>query len=176
MRYWILAAIAALGLSDVARAEVVETGPQGFRLKSVLQIKAPPSRVYQAIGELGRWWDPEHTYSGKAENMTMPLQAGACWCETLPGGGVRHGVVELAWPQQGMIRVDASLGPLQDEGVRGALYYHAVARDGGTELTVTYNVGGVRDYTIRAAPLVDQVLSGSFARLKRYVETGKPAP
>lgn len=175
MRAWMLAAIAALSFAGGARAEVVETGPQGFRLKSVLQIKGPPARVYQAIGEIGRWWDNEHTYSGKAENMSMPLKAGACWCETIPGGGsVRHGVVELAWPQQGMIRADAALGPLQDEGVRGALYYHAVAKDGGTELTITYNVGGVRDYTLKAAPRVDQVLNGSWARLKRYVETGKP--
>jgi len=175
MRAWILAAVAALTFAGGARAEVVETNAQGFRLKSVLQIKAPPARVYQAIGEVGRWWDGEHTYSGKAENMTLPLQANGCWCETIPGGGsVRHGVVELAWPQQGMIRADAALGPLQDEGVSGALYFHMVAKDGGTELTVTYNVGGARDAMVKAGPAVDGVLGGAWARLKRYVETGKP--
>ena len=172
-----LAVAAALSLAGAAHAEVVEQGPNGYRLKTVLQIAAPPARVFQAIGEVGRWWDDEHTYSGKAANMTMPLQADACWCETLPGGGsVRHGVVAIAWPAQGMIRAEAALGPLQDEGVIGALLWQMKARDGGTELTVPYNVGGVRDFAIKSAPLVDGVLSANWSRLKRYVETGKPSP
>lgn len=175
MKIVALAAMAALASAGAARAEVVETGAQGFRLKSVLQIKAPPSRVYQAIGEIGLWWDSQHSYSGKAENIALPLQAGACWCETIPGGGsVRHGVVVLAWPEQGMIRADAALGPLQDEGVTGALYFHAKSKGDGTELTITYNVGGARAATLKAAPVVDGVLNGGWSRLKRYVETGKP--
>ncbi len=175
MRSMVLAALAAVAFTGAARAEVVETGPQGFRLKSVVQIEAPPARVYQAIGEIGRWWDSAHSYSGKAENITLPLQANACWCETIPGGGsVRHGVVVLAWPEQGMIRADAALGPLQDEGVNGALFFRMKPKDGGTELTITYNVGGARDFVLKAAPQVDGVLTGGWARLKRYVETGKP--
>lgn len=175
MKAVVLAALAALAFGGAARAEVVETGAQGFRLKSVQQIQAPPARVYQAIGEIGRWWDPEHTYSGKSGNLSLPLQAGACWCETIPGGGsVRHGVVVLAWPEQGMIRADAALGPLQDEGVSAALLFQMKPKDGGTELTITYNVGGARDFALKAAPLVDQVLNGAWARLKRYVETGAP--
>jgi uncharacterized protein YndB with AHSA1/START domain len=175
MKGWLLAAAAALALGGAARAEVVEQGPSGYRLRTVLQIKAPPARVYQAIGELPRWWDGEHSYSGDARNISLPLQAGACWCETIPGGGsVRHGVVVLAWPAQGMIRADAALGPLQDEGVTGALLWQMKAKDGGTELTVTYNVGGARDYAVKSAPLVDGVLSSGWARLKSYVETGKP--
>lgn len=175
MRVPILAALAALTIAGAARAEVVETGASHFRLRSVQQIAAPPAQVYKAIGEVGRWWDDAHTYSGKAGNMSAPLQANACWCETLPNGGsVRHGVVALAWPDQGMIRMEAALGPLQDEAVSGALFYHLKAKDGGTELTITYNVGGARAATVSAAPAVDQVLTGAWSRLKRYVETGKP--
>jgi hypothetical protein len=174
MRAWTPAVIAALLLGGAAHAEVVDTGPQGFRLKSVLQVKAPPARVYQAIGEIGRWWDGAHTYSGRAENLSLSLTAGGCWCEAIPGGGVRHGEVLLALPEQGMIRIDAPLGPLQDEGVSTALFFHMVPKDGGTELTVTYNVGGVRDFALKAAPAVDGVLSGNWARLRRYVETGRP--
>jgi uncharacterized protein YndB with AHSA1/START domain len=175
MRIAILAVLAAMTFAGAARAEVVESGPQGFRLKAVRQIKAPPARVYQAIGEIGRWWDGEHSYSGDARNITLPLQANACWCETIPGGGsVRHGVVVLAWEAQGMIRIDAALGPLQDEGVSGALFFQAKPKDGGTELTVTYNVGGARDFIAKAGPGVDGVLNGAWDRLKRYVETGKP--
>lgn len=175
MRAWILATIAAVTFAGAARAEVVESGPQGFRLKAVRQIKAPPARVYQAIGEIGRWWDGEHSYSGKAENITLPLKAGACWCEAIPpDGSVRHGTVVLALPERGMIRAEAALGPLQDEGVSAALFFHMVPKDGGTELTVTYNVGGARAFIIKAAPGIDGVLNGGWDRLKRYVETGKP--
>lgn len=168
-------AAAILSIAGAARAEVVDEGPSHFRIKAVYQIAAPPQRVYQAVGEVGRWWDDAHTYSGKSANMTMPLAANACWCETTPdGGSVRHGVVVLAWPARGMIRLDAALGPLQDEGVSGAMLYQAKAKDGGTELTVTYNVGGARAVTLQAAAAVDGVLTGSWARLKRYAETGAP--
>ena len=61
MKAWVLAAAISLGAIGAANAEVVEQGPSGFRLKSVVQIKAPPERVYQAIGELPRGWDREHT-------------------------------------------------------------------------------------------------------------------
>jgi uncharacterized protein YndB with AHSA1/START domain len=177
MRAWVLAATAALAMGSAAHAEVVETGPQGFRLKAVRQINAPPAKVWAALGEVGRWWDGAHSYSGKAENMTMPLTANACWCEAIPGGGsVRHGVVALAWPAQNMLRVEAALGPLQDEGVTGALFFQLKPKDGGTELTATYNVGGARDFILKAAPSVDSVLNGGWDRLKRYVETGKPTP
>ena len=37
-----------------------------------------------------------------------------------------------------------------------------------------YNVGGARDFVLKMAPQVDGVLTGGWARLKRYVETGKP--
>ena len=175
MRSWMLAAVAALALTGAARAEVVETGPQHFRVRIVQQVAAPPDKVWKALGEVGRWWSDEHTYSGKAASMTMPLAANACFCEALPNGGsVRHGVVALAWPDQRTLRVEAALGPLQDEGVAGALTFQLKGKDGGTELVTTYNVGGVRDVTLKAAPLVDKVIAEQTVRLKRYVETGKP--
>ncbi|MFZ5717980.1 MAG: ATPase [Pseudomonadota bacterium] len=177
MRIAVLAAIAALSVSGAANAAVVERGDGWVRMKTVQQIEAPPAKVYAALGEVGRWWDDDHTYSGKAANMSMALQADACWCETIPGGGsVRHGVVELAWPEQGMLRVSAALGPLQDEGVTGALFFHLKPKDGGTEVTITYNVGGARDFVTKGAEGVDMVLNVQWERLKRYVETGKPTP
>lgn len=175
MRTFAMVAAALLAAAGAARAEVVDKGPQGFRLKIVQQVAAPPDKVYAAIGEIGRWWSDAHTYSGKAANMTVTLKAGACFCEALPDGGeVRHGVVELAWPSRRMVRLDAALGPLQDEGVSGALTFLAAAKDNGSELTVTYNVGGARQALVEAAPGVDGVLAEQAVRLKRYVETGKP--
>lgn len=174
MRSMILAALAAVAFVSDASAEVVDKGAYGFRLKFVQQVAAPPDKVFRALGEIGQWWDGAHSYSGKASNMTMPLKATDCFCETLPGGGsVRHGVVELVIPNQ-LVRVDAALGPLQDEGVSAALAFNLKAKDGGTELTTTYNVGGARDFIVSIAPAVDGVIGGAVKRLKSYVETGKP--
>jgi uncharacterized protein YndB with AHSA1/START domain len=174
MRIAVLAAMAVLGLAGAANAEVVDKGPSHFRLKFTQAIAAPPEKVFKALGEIGQWWDGAHSYSGKASNMTMPLTANACFCEALPnGGGVRHGVVEAVMPNQ-LVRVDAALGPLQDEGVSAALTFNLKAKDGGTELTTTYNVGGARDFIVSIAPAVDGVMGGAVKRLKSYVETGKP--
>jgi uncharacterized protein YndB with AHSA1/START domain len=174
MKSLVLAA-ALLALAGAARAEVVETGPSGFRLKTVRQVAAPPAKVFEAIGQWGRWWSDAHTYSGKAANLTVTLQPGACLCEALPGGGgVRHGVVEAAIPGR-LVRLDTALGPLQDEGVSGALAFTLKPKAGGTELTTTYNVGGARDAIVRIAPNVDEVLTEAVGRLQRYAETGRPS-
>jgi len=166
--------LAATGVmaAGAAQAAVVEKSAAGFRLKSEGQVAAPPARVWKALGEIGRWWSPDHTYSGKAAALSMPLTAGACFCEVLPdGGGVRHGVVVLVIPRQ-QLRVEAALGPLQDEGAGGAWTFQLTPKDGGTHLLMTYNVGGAREAIAAAAPGVDGVMSEGFARLKAYVETG----
>ncbi len=167
-----LAAVLAAG--GVARAEVVESGTQGFRLKTVQQVAAPPAKVYAALGEIGHWWNDTHTYSGKAANLSAPLQAGACFCEALAnGGGVRHGVVEAVIPGR-MVRFDAALGPLQDEGVSTALTFILKPTPAGTELTVTYNVGGAGPGALALTKAVDGVIVDQATRLKRYAETGRP--
>ena len=174
MRVLGLAVGVALAFGGLARAEVVEAGSQGFRLKTVQQVAAPPSKVYTALGEIGRWWSDAHTYSGKAANMSAPLTVGACFCEALPnGGGVRHGVVEAVMPER-MVRFNAALGPLQDAGVSAALTYVLKPTPEGTELTVTYNVGGAGPEALALTKAVDGVITEQASRLKRYAETGSP--
>ena len=174
MSRFILAVLAVLATAGAGHAAVVDKSASGFRLKTVQQIAAPPAKVYAAIGQWGRWWSDQHTYSGKAINITLPLAANGCLCETIPGGGsVRHGVVAMVIPNQ-RIRLDAAFGPLQDEGVSAAYTLTLKAKDGGTELTMTYNVGGAREFIVSAATGIDDVLTEGVGRLKSYVETGKP--
>ena len=174
MKRLVLATVVAMGLAGASHAAVVDKGAYGFRIKTIQQVAAPPEKVWKAIGEWGHWWSDEHTYSGKASNITLALQANGCLCETLAGGGsVRHGVTELVIPNK-MLRLDAAFGPLQDEGVSAAYTLSLKPKDGGTEVTMTYNVGGARDFITSAAPMIEGVLDEGLARLKAYAETGKP--
>jgi hypothetical protein len=168
--------VAACLSAGAANAEVVENSETGFRTKKTVEVAASPDKAYAALGQIGSWWDNAHTYTGKASNMTLKLEAGACFCEALPGGGVRHGVVALAWPAQHTLRLDAALGPLQDEGAAGALTFKITPKTGGgSTVTVTYHVGGMRPAAAKtfAAP-VDQVIGTQAARFARFVDTGKP--
>ncbi|HEX2561837.1 SRPBCC domain-containing protein [Phenylobacterium sp.] len=167
-------AAAALLAASPASAEVVERSDGGFRTQHTAQVSAPPERVYQVIGEIGRWWDPAHTYSGKAENLSLELRPGGCFCEKVGAGGVQHGVVVMALPGQ-VLRLDAPLGPLQEEGVSAAFTLTVKPAGGGSEVVQTLHVGGARPKMAAAmSGPVDQVLGAALARLKRYAETGKP--
>lgn len=172
-----LASVAAamLVVAAPAHAEVKQTWAAGFRLENRVVIAAPPDKVWAALGQIGTWWDSAHTYTGDAANMTMPLEAGACFCERLPkGGGVKHGEVVMVMPGQ-TLRVDAPLGPLQEEGVAAALTFSLKATpDGGTEVVETFNVGGARPEIVGFAAGIDGVVGGQLVRLKALVETGKP--
>jgi uncharacterized protein YndB with AHSA1/START domain len=176
MRAAVFALALTLSAAGAARAEVAETWDTGFTLKSKVEVAAPPARAYAAIGEVGKWWNGAHTYSGSAANMTLPLQPGACFCEILPGGGVVHGRVVQVRRAQGLVRVDAALGPLQEMGVAAALTF-VVKPAGAAASTVemTYTVGGGRPgFAKMLAVGVDGVMSDQLARYGKFVQTGKP--
>jgi hypothetical protein len=168
MRAMVLAAVLALS-AGVSRAEVVAQGQAGFTTRNAVEVAASAEKAFAALGEVGRWWNPTHSYSGKAENLSLELKPGACFCEALPGGGVRHAVVALAMPPS-TLRLDGALGPLQAEGVSGALTFEIKPKGAGVEVVQTYKVGGAAGY----AAVVDQVLAEQLRRFERYLETGRP--
>jgi uncharacterized protein YndB with AHSA1/START domain len=164
-----------VSLAGPAAAAVVDAQPSGFEVRETAQIAAPPERVYAAIGEVGRWWMSQHTYSGDAKNLTLDLHVGGCFCERLPDGGATgHMVVDMVQPNR-LVRLAGALGPLAATGGAGHLAIRLAPKNGGTALDLTYDFGGYAKGGMAqwAAP-VDGVLSEQVARLKRYVETGKP--
>lgn len=170
----LLAAAAALMLAGPAHAEVKSTWESGFRLENRARIPATREQTWFALAQIGRWWSSEHTYSGDARNMTISLKPGGCWCEAVAGGGIEHGRVVLVWPEKGTLRLDGAVGPLQDEGVSGALTWQINEVDGGgVEVVQTYNVGGVRPEMVKNAALVDKVMAEQLAGLKAFI---RPSP
>jgi uncharacterized protein YndB with AHSA1/START domain len=171
------AGVALLGTGD-ARGDVVEATPGGFTTKAVVTIAATPSAVFDAmVRSVGLWWDPEHTYSGDARNMSIDARPGGCFCERLPEqGGVQHGTVVLVIPGK-TLRLTGGIGPLQESGVAGSLSFQLAGRESASDVTMTYSVGGYRQGGLQTlAPLVDSVLAVQLRRLKSYVEKGTPTP
>ena len=172
--------LAALSLISAAAgpasAEVKSVTPNGFEVASAATIAAPPDRVYAALGEVGRWWSPSHTFSRDAGNLSMELRAGGCFCERLKdGGSVQHLQVVYAAPGEGL-RLRGALGPLQTEGVDGTLSWTLKPGEGGTSVTSSYVLGGyIRSGMEQWAPRVDRVLDEQLQRLKSFVE-GKSLP
>jgi len=170
-----LAAIAALVLASPTYAAVVSVGPSGFELKQTVHIAASPDKVYAALIQPKLWWDSGHTFSGSAANLIIDARAGGCFCEALPNGGsVQHEVVVDADPGQALV-MRGALGPFQDRGVDGALAFRLTPAGGGTDLVMTNDLGGYMSEGLADwAPRADAMLADQMARLKAYIETGKP--
>ncbi|MEQ1807814.1 MAG: SRPBCC domain-containing protein [Burkholderiaceae bacterium] len=171
----VVATLVMLLLAGLAQAETSNVSPTGFTSTLREEVKATPEDVWKAVVQLPRWWSDAHTYSGKASNLTLEPVAGGCWCERWgEGNSVQHGQVVLVQPGR-VIRLNASLGPLQELAVNGVLTIVASAQDGKTFLRMTYRVAGNADAGLeKLAPVVDQVIGVQYRRLKALVETGAP--
>jgi len=167
----------ALAVICPAQATVNDATANGFSVAQTLEIAASPDKVYGQLIVPARWWSSRHTFSHSADNLVLDARAGGCWCEKLPNGGsVLHLTVVNVVPGQTLV-LRGALGPLQGLGVDGALAITLKPAGAGTELSLTYNVGGYRMDGLQswAAP-VDGVLGEQMARLKALIETGSPEP
>jgi uncharacterized protein YndB with AHSA1/START domain len=173
MRYSL---IAMLLVAAPAAAEVKSSSGTGFESANTVTVKAAAAKVYDAIFLPGRWWNPVHSYSGTAANLSLERKVGGCFCEKLPKGGrTAHLTVIQIVPDE-TLALSGALGPLVDEGVAGTLFFRLKpAEDGATRVTLSYVVGGYfhGDPGKWAKP-VDGVLNDQLGRLARYVETGSP--
>lgn len=177
-RGWMLAALlAGLAMAPATRAEIVNAAPNGFNLKHVVEATGvPPPTVWAALSDIGKWWDPEHTYSGDSRNLSLDPVPRGCFCEKLSlYAGIEHAHVVYAQPAK-TLRLVGALGPLQEFGVSGALTWQIEAAGGGSRITVTYSAGGYADRPLSDwAPIVDEVVGNQAKRLARFVVTGNPA-
>ena len=167
----------ALLASASAQAEIKSATPTSFEVERKAFVLATPDAVYTQIGRIGEWWDPAHSYSGKAANLRLDLRAGGCFCENIgPGASVEHMRVVYADPKVG-IRLSGGLGPLQKEAVIGTLSWTFKELGSGTEVTQNYIVFGYARGGLQtmAAP-VDKVLNGQFERLVTKLSETRPKP
>lgn len=158
------AALAALAAGP-AQAEIVDSHHGGFASVRTAVVAAEPAAVWDELLRPERWWS--HTWSNDSANLSLDPRAGGCFCETLPGadgkpdGGVEHGRVVMIIPHR-LLRLSGSLGPLQSEGLAGALTVELAKVEQGTQITWSYVTGGQARFDLeQLAPVVDGV-QGEF--------------
>ena len=157
-------------------AAAADVAPSGFLVRYELAIGAPPAKVYDSLIDVASWWSEKHTYSGDSRNLSIDARAGGCFCEKLPNGSVEHMRVVFVRVNQAL-RLSGALGPLQASGVNGAMTWRLSPAENGTKLELAYSVGGFMAGGFETmAPAVESVLREQADRLKRFVETGAPAP
>lgn len=164
---------AALSLASAASAEVVSHTADGFVLRQEVRLETTPDKALSGLGDVGRWWNGDHTYSGSGANLTLPLAVGACLCEALADGAVfEHGRITALDAASG-VELEAPLGPLKGKTTRAQLSFAWTPAERGLKLIMTYVVEGPGLGGF-AGP-VDGVMSDQFARYARYVEYGEAA-
>lgn len=165
-------ALIALALGSPAAAEVVSASSNGFEVRETVTVSDAPAEAFSAFGRVGSWWDPAHTYSGSAANLSLEPQVGGCFCERLPnGGGVQHMRVTYVEPGKRLL-LTGSLGPLLFLSTTGVMDMKFEPADKGTRVTIDYRAAGFfNGGADKIAPAVDQVLGAQANRLKAYLAT-----
>jgi len=170
-----LAALTLALVATPAAAEVLTSSPNGFEIRESVQLVIPPDQAWDAFEQVGSWWNPAHTYSGKAANMRIALSLGACLCEMFEqtGGGIEHLRVVYAEPNKRAI-LTGSLGPLLYEATSGVMDLTVERTAAGSRVTMNYRASGFyKGGADKLAPLVDQVLADQMKRYRVYA-TARP--
>jgi hypothetical protein len=161
-------------------AAVTDSAANGFVSKNSVTIQASPEEVYRRIvRNVGDWWDPAHTFSRDAHNLSIEEKPMGCFCEKLPGitgnaGGARHMEVVNFAPGKTLV-MSGALGPLQSMAVTANMTIQLTPHVTGTVVDVTYAVTGYLAGGISAlAAPVDGVVGQQFIRLKNLIERGSP--
>ena len=159
-----------------ASAAVLNSGDNGFEVQHSVNLVVTQSDAYAAFGQIGKWWNSEHTYSGDAQRMSLQLRAGGCFCEPLEnGGGIEHMRVTYLQPGERVV-LTGSLGPLLYEATTAVMDVKFERIAGGTRVTMNYRAAGfAKGGAAAMAPLVDQVLGDQMKRFRTYA-AGAPKP
>ena len=118
----LIAILSIGGTCTNALAEVKTSSADGFFITFEGHVASSTAKTYADIVQIARWWDGEHTYSGKSANLSIKPEAGGCFCEKWKDGSVEHGEVLMAMPGK-VLRIRTALGPLQERALNGILTF-----------------------------------------------------
>jgi len=168
-------ALVLLAGATPAAADVVSASPNGFAVRQAVPLVVKPEVAFAAFTAIPAWWDPAHTYTKKADNLTLNVMPGGCFCERFPdgGGGIEHLRVVYVEPGKRIIFTGA-LGPLLSMAVNGVLDVQVKSTGGGSVVTLDYRASGFYNGGAdKLAPAVDGMLAGQMKRYRVYA-TARP--
>ena len=156
-------------ITPPASAAVLNAGDHGFEVQQTVNLVVAQPEAYNAFGQVGQWWNSEHTYSGDARRMSLQLRSGGCFCEPLDnGGGIEHMRVTFVQPGERVV-LTGSLGPLLYEATTGVMDVKFERIAGGSRVIMNYRASGfAKGGAAAMAPLVDQVLGDQMKRYRIY--------
>lgn len=171
----IIGSALALSAVNLAHAEIKQAAADGFFLAYSAPLETTTATAYADLVQVQKWWNGEHTFSGKSANLSLKPEAGGCFCERWTGGSAEHGRVIMALPGK-LLRLDTALGPLQEFALKGVLSFWLREDDyGKARIEVEYRVNGASASGLdQFAPQVDDVLGAQFSRLVRFIASGDP--
>ena len=170
LRSALIAAVLSL-LPGLAAAEIISRSEDAFTLRFAVGLEVPREDVIDAVREVPAWWDPAHSYTGDAANLSLAFQPGGCWCERMADGtDFRHGSVVAIDPDR--VRFDAPLGPLNGRATRADLTFSAGPDNRGTLAAVEFAVEGPGVGAF--ADAVHGVMQQAWTRYVRFIEYGEP--
>jgi hypothetical protein len=158
-------------LVEPAAAEVIGVASNGFEIRESVHVAASSDKAYAALLLPAHWWSSDHTFSGSAGNLTLDARAGGCWCEALTDGGSVE-IMRVVYLVPGKtLRLRGALGPFQGLGVEGAMTWSVKSGTTGTDISVSYAVGGyVKDGFDGLSKAADRVLGEQIERLKKLLD------
>mgnify|MGYP000011001876 CR=1 FL=1 len=158
----------------ISFAQVIGSDNHGFQIKIERQVKVNQKTAYQQFLRVDQWWHPDHTWFGKAENLTITPTVGGCFCEQDNDKQANHMTVSYVDPNN-EIKMLGGLGPLQMMGVNGGMSWKFEAIDeNNTKITFHYQVSGyVSGGMTKLAPIVDKVQRIQVTRLTNLLNTGQ---
>ena len=158
-------------------AAVVTATPAGLAVENAEVVPLDPAAAWAGlVGDVDRWWPRDHTWWGADSRLSIDASAGGCFCEVAGARQARHMEVAFVDPP-GHLRMLGGLGPFQGMGLHGVLDWRLEPVEGGTRITLRYQVGGfTTDDLSQLAAVVDRVqaqqLGGLAAHLRSQAAGG----
>lgn len=158
--------------SSVLQAEVLNISEHGFIIENKITTDASQQLAWRAlIDSPDKWWPADHTWWGKAENLSIDEKAGGCFCEISGNNSAEHMRISFV-DQYNLLRMTGGLGPLQGMGMHGALDWSFTSvADGQTEISLKYTVSGINPGGYETlAPIVDKVQAQQLGGLAEFLK------